>query len=79
MGHQQWAARCDVFRTAQVSFSDQNTGYDRMSAPAQLSPRKVASLEQPVTSITMTDFGMACLLKSYDVILFYSNRHSKVK
>lgn len=53
-------------------------GYDRMSAPAQLSPRKVASLEQPVTSITMTDFGMACLLKSYDVILFYSNRHSKV-
>jgi alpha-tubulin suppressor-like RCC1 family protein len=53
-------------------------GYDKTTAATQVLPRKVAKLEQPVISVTLTDFGMACLLLSRDVVLFWNDRHFKI-
>ncbi|KAJ7172083.1 hypothetical protein C8R46DRAFT_137864 [Mycena filopes] len=53
-------------------------GYDKAAQPNQVIPRKVAKIVRPVTAISLTDYAMACLLDTQDVVCFWNDRYIKI-
>ncbi|KLO18230.1 hypothetical protein SCHPADRAFT_820098 [Schizopora paradoxa] len=52
-------------------------GYEKTAQPGQVLPRKVAAVSH-VMDVAMTDYAMACLLKTLDVVCFWNGRHFKI-
>ncbi|KAJ8474411.1 hypothetical protein ONZ51_g7236 [Trametes cubensis] len=53
-------------------------GYDRSAHPVQIQPRVVTKVTRPVTSVSMTDSALACLLDTQEVICLWNDGHFKV-
>ncbi|KAI0326994.1 hypothetical protein GY45DRAFT_1328251 [Cubamyces sp. BRFM 1775] len=53
-------------------------GYDRSAHPVQIQPRVVTKVTRPVTSVSITDSALACLLDTQEVICLWNDGHFKV-
>ncbi|KAH7923696.1 hypothetical protein BV22DRAFT_1036046 [Leucogyrophana mollusca] len=53
-------------------------GYSKTATPVQVLPRKVASIVQPVSAISMTDTAMACLLDNGEVACVWNAGVTKI-
>lgn len=53
-------------------------GYDVGSNPIQVLPRRVAGVSQPVIGLAITDYAMACLLDSNEVLIFHRGTNFKL-
>ncbi|OJT15368.1 BTB/POZ domain-containing protein 1 [Trametes pubescens] len=53
-------------------------GYDRAAHPVQLQPRVVTKITKPVTSVSITDSALACLVDTQEVICLWNDGHFKV-
>ncbi|OSD05302.1 hypothetical protein PYCCODRAFT_1457329 [Trametes coccinea BRFM310] len=53
-------------------------GYDRAAHPVQVQPRVVTKVTRPVTSVSITDSALACLLDNQEVICLWNDGHFKV-
>ncbi|PWN47537.1 hypothetical protein IE53DRAFT_371375 [Violaceomyces palustris] len=55
-------------------------GYDRGGTPVQVLPRKVTALvaEAGIKQVAATEFGTACLMESWDVIVWHNDSHYRI-
>ncbi|EPQ30341.1 uncharacterized protein PFL1_01867 [Pseudozyma flocculosa PF-1] len=55
-------------------------GYDRGGTPVQVLPRRVTGLAAGtgIKQVAATEFGTACLLDSWDVVLFHNDTHYRI-
>ncbi|KAF8264440.1 hypothetical protein EI94DRAFT_1738425 [Lactarius quietus] len=53
-------------------------GYDKTASPIQPIPRIVTKVTKPVISVALNDNAMACLLVTQDVVLLFSDVHSRI-
>lgn len=53
-------------------------GYDRQAAPVQVLPRKVTAISQPIRQVAATEFATACLLTTWDVVVFHGDTYFRV-
>lgn len=53
-------------------------GYDRNANAVQVLPRKVTAISQPIKELAVTEFATACLLASWDVLVFHNDSHFRV-
>ncbi|CDO69783.1 hypothetical protein BN946_scf184766.g28 [Trametes cinnabarina] len=53
-------------------------GYDRAAHPVQIQPRVVTKITRPVSSVSITDSALACLLDNQEVICLWNDGNFKV-
>lgn len=59
-------------------YNNGHLGYDVGASSTQILPRKVAGVSQPVLGLALTDYALACLLDSHEVLVFYRGGSTKV-
>lgn len=54
-------------------------GYDKASNPVQVQPRKATAVSQRVVDLAMSDYALACLLESKEVLVLHHDAAMKIR
>ncbi|CED83705.1 Uncharacterized conserved protein, contains ankyrin and BTB/POZ domains [Phaffia rhodozyma] len=60
-------------------YNNGHLGYDSGPNSAQIYPRKVAGAHQTVIGLAITDYALACLLSTHEVLVFYHGTSFKIQ